>query len=975
MNANVIEKTKINKSDGIKIIPKGELMHNYFSEKTIEPSKGIVALPLFNDTSLLILIEDHQLKGFVSTHETKSKSKSGWIDFTISLDGHNVSAFDVHFSETSHKLKICYSSDGPSGMVIHESEVIDLSTLKDLEDDPFGYEDLFQGKEEPREASGILKFLENVFANWIRNEVQKALNVKRISHVSINDSHCVFGYHEQDEGRDEDAKFGYFEYGQHPVTISLASNEESIFQAEAGIWDNDSGVFVLSGDDLSFTSLNFYPFDYPEMAIPIAEDDDSIQSFSLVKSNVHKRSDKVYIGGDELGVVQWIEDQEDPEYSTITEATDGMNFTKIISAERGDKKTIWALDNEGILNLITNEFHEHHEGEGNLVSSPSIKSQWTEPLGMYSGVMDFVALRGENLNNQLFHFSIVSDGREINKTMREKETDQVKLLHFWQCPVSTHWKEDTIKLPHAEKMHEIYSYTSHISFHCEDTMKAFSNEEVMLSAETNMLVYINQVKQHIGPNKKLKVNLNDGMLNIVYSTGSLSSGKLYVEGEFIDGVHVLNPTDQVRSDLGNKISDDNLANAKKNDGEKLFRQKPNDEDLKNVKDSTGKMLDGIKHLNGEKSEFSAEELDMLAWELQFDELLEEQLGWPSFKKLGHAFGNIIHSIKKGITKITKVVSKIVDEGVQFAIHIGDLVLNFIVDAALHIYHFLEKVWNKLKIFFKDLFEFLAFLFEWESFLRTKEVLKDLVNFIIDTSEKSIQNLESKLADYFNSLEKKIDDIKESIDGQSVSVDAHAATNHKVANDSIDQENCPKSSWIKSKKSHIIKGTASKEVHEVLDSVAQLQKAVVESDGFLAELEDFGEKLGEDGKDLYHDFQRYMKGELTFMQFLEIVGLIIAKAGVQIIEELVKFLFKGLEELLQLTKVALNKEIHIPFFSKLYESISKDPLTILDFMSLIAAIPFTIVYKIGEKVEPFPENEKKRRKEFVEAPRAFVAFDF
>jgi len=64
---------------------------------------------------------------------------------------------------------------------------------------------------------------------------------------------------------------------------------------------------------------------------------------------------------------------------------------------------------------------------------------------------------------------------------------------------------------------------------------------------------------------------------------------------------------------------------------------------------------------------------------------------------------------------------------------------------------------------------------------------------------------------------------------------------------------------------------------------------------------------------------------------------------------------------------LTHEIHIPIISWLYKKISSDPMTVLDVLCLIAAIPITLISKIvseiklGKGITPFSKDDPNTTK--------------
>lgn len=59
----------------------------------------------------------------------------------------------------------------------------------------------------------------------------------------------------------------------------------------------------------------------------------------------------------------------------------------------------------------------------------------------------------------------------------------------------------------------------------------------------------------------------------------------------------------------------------------------------------------------------------------------------------------------------------------------------------------------------------------------------------------------------------------------------------------------------------------------------------------------------------------------------------------------------IDDVIQAVLAALNAEIQIPVLTWLYESLFGEPMTILNMLTLVAAIPVTIIYRVAEGVYP------------------------
>ena len=898
---------KPNKSDNITFEYQGELMENFFAESIIDSGKGLRAIKYKDDLAMLFFIDrDSKLRLIIQINN----SASGWTSYELSSSQVQVSAFDIHHNQTNNTLKIAYSAINNGSSQMSLSDELNLSNF------------------EPK------LFAQNLKWNQIKlNDVSRKIN-----HISMNQSGLLFST----AYRDLDATYSYFRYGENPQDYTLPENTSKVIQLEIAQFDDEFGVFLLYEMKTERTMLfQSFPDKYGEVTQHRFKPSDELYGFTTFDDE--DGNDRLYLSGDGIFAFKMEDGQMQPTKSTICDSGSGIVFSKIETSFNRGETAIWTIgevNSKSGLYYLTNKFYESAERVNT--------SKWTAPLQMQDDIEEFSCIKGDAFSNQLFLL-----GSDSN-------TDT--LIHFWQDEQTTSWQEHPVVLQDLEEVEKKETFTVNVQFKSDAAMLSFCGEKVSICAEANLLVYINEKKVAIGPDKSYEATMQDNYINIIYPTKSIAASLLYFEADFLPSKVTIDPAHKLKGEIEVKFSDkEELKKAKLPNGDPLIDSSISDSDLEQAINATNLAYEQIDQLNNNDLSNSA---DLSAAQFAVaTPVMSQSLDGSIFTDIGNALGDIWHSVKKGFVRVTELVVEKVKDGVKFVIKIGTEVFEWISKAVSDVFHFLECIWEKVKVFFKDMFEYLGFLFSWDDIIRTKRVMKQYLSNIVLGFADELGEIRQKTYQYFDEVKGKIEDIKREIDFKQLN---EQNLNELTASNTQDDKIDPRANWIGVKTPYITNSEAQEELASIVPDDLN-DKLLLASNRLIELFKSLGEQFTKAFSDLWSKFVAVIDGKMKIGDFLEYFVLTLLEMGVAVAQEIIDLIFEILGVAIKSVEKILNASINIPFFSSLYKLVSKDDLSVNDLICLLIAIPMTVLYKIGEGEAPF-EDEGEQKK-FIDSGKS------
>lgn len=892
-------KQNLPQSSGVTINYHALLMENHIAESTLESSKGLKAVKTSEDFAALFFIDK---KGAFKVLSHSADSSSAWMLNTLSPETYEVTAFALYHDESSNNLTLAYARRKNNTSELLVSSAFDLGKVN-------------------------LDKWEVDFA-WANKTLEHKERI--IDHITMDAQGVLFSTH----FTNTDAAHHYFKYSEQPRSYTLPENGEQAQQIALGKAYDQYGVFLLyyiqNNKTLLFQSLE--PDEYGEVLQHRLNTGANINAFD-VQYNAEGNS-VVYTAGKGIFCFPFVD--ENPE--TIVPGTDPREYFKIDCAKQGDLASIWVLGKQHGIGGLYYLSNQGYEKDGRTLSP---ERKWTAPLQMHNYVDEFESLRGKNLVNQLYLMGQVNEG------------DPLGLIHFWQDRVSTHWHEHYLNVPNLNQVRSIDSYTVDIRLEV-DKVELLMGKTMQLSAAENTALYINNRRRFLIAGEPILLKAEEFSFNIVYPTQSLAAPKLQLSADFIDGTLEIDPVKGVMSTLQQKLgSKEGLRNAKNEQGKALLTGTHDDATLNKVAQSVqelAKVADKVEQKTPRLRSNSAVATAPAGRELLSVNFAGAVSAPASFiDSAANALGDLFHSLKKGFVELLDFAVSAAGEVYRFVVKIGNAILDFIVETAKAVVAFAEKVFEKIKVFFKNLYEFLAFLFNWDDILETKNTLKAYTLNMVDSFKNNI----AVLQDY---VDKVLQDIQKNVRDQLEydKIQDARSTAKSAGNDSRNE-------WVNSKKSYVAQSQSS---GGGVNIPAALQDGL--SDTFqklLPYFQKYPQLLADTFKGLGEEFMAFFKGEISIADLLKYLALSLANIGLEIVRNILHILFEGLKAAVGLVRDLLAEELEIPFFSALYKKISGSGLSLIDVICLLIAIPATVMYKIGEGDAPFKKVDKQK---FIES---------
>jgi len=817
----------------------------------------------------------------------KEGSESGWISFSLSEGA--VKSYELEYNIKKGRIQIAKV----------ESNQVWVSQALDVASTDF---------EKLEQALSWTALRADTFA-------------ETIDKVSLGTQHVLFGT----SSKSSDALFYLADLKElKPESYTFPEHAKTILQFELGTYAKFPGVFFLYqiGNERTLLFQSFPDEEYDRTYDSRFVAEETLNCFALLE--LPSGNDMIYAAGNQIHQFKGPENGEQGTYETLPGVYQQVHQIRAASFE--GENSVWALDQAGLF-YQTNRFF-------NQVSQEFESGKWTRPLLMVEGVSQFSCVKGKGVRNQLYAVS-TAFGSELTR--------------LWQDSVTTLWNTNKVTLSDLDSLKEVESYSAQVRFNTASKLASFQGQKVYLSAESNLFIYVDSQSYHLGPDHKVAIPL--GIVpefTIIAPVEEIGAPTIVMSADFLENEKVIDLSGKIFDKLQSKIDKEGgLANAKKQNGKSLIPDGVKPETIKAAQDGIGQML-GIARDMGRGKTPVLKATSFAVGGAGASGVSINSLASAS-SDFGHSLGDFLHSIWNKAKEAFEFVMEKVADGVKFIIKIGEQVFNWIVKTIREIGSFIQRVFDSIKVFFKDLFEFLAFLFDWDAILDTKRAYKGFAN-------NAIINLKGEIGNIRNFINETLEKEIAKFSPELVSIPKELDQTN-LTESSKETEPDPRSNWLNSKKQYLNSGKGDEpvkkmptELSDVFNSLmADLVPIFKETgEGFLSEFKIVAEK-----------FNQVIRGQLSFGEFLKIALQKLAGTGLFILKQLMDVILRSLEALMDVANIALNQVWNVPIISALYREISGgDDLTFLDVMCLFLAIPSTILFKIGENYAPFESEEVK-----------------
>jgi hypothetical protein len=333
----------------------------------------------------------------------------------------------------------------------------------------------------------------------------------------------------------------------------------------------------------------------------------------------------------------------------------------------------------------------------------------------------------------------------------------------------------------------------------------------------------------------------------------------------------------------------------------------------------------------------------------------------------HFFGDVWHAIENGLVEVEHWAVQKVNDGIQLIITTAKKVYAVVVKFAEQVWSVIEYVFKQIGAFFEKLVRWLGFIFNWKDILITHDVFVHAANSMFQLGETEISMLEDKVNAWCDHVEQELRSlqpfpshigdasVKDRANSALAGVKSGAAGTSFAKLPAFISSN-PAANWGNNQLQHtnMIDETQFSPTppgDQLTQAVTRFVDETMTAE--MTNIEALIEQLADDIK------RAYDNNTLTPNQIMAQIGGNVLEGVIEVFRRLLLGLLELVKDLLEWAKGLINKPIHIPLLTHFYENTLAPgrKLSLLDGVSLLAAIPVTIVYKLFIEKAPFKEGDR------------------
>ncbi|KAH8429184.1 uncharacterized protein LDX57_006853 [Aspergillus melleus] len=311
-----------------------------------------------------------------------------------------------------------------------------------------------------------------------------------------------------------------------------------------------------------------------------------------------------------------------------------------------------------------------------------------------------------------------------------------------------------------------------------------------------------------------------------------------------------------------------------------------------------------------------------------------------------AAGDLFHWLKSGVEAVIDIVRDAVSDTWHFIATIAGKVYRAVLDTVDAIVGAVEWVFNAIKTAIEDLIHFIEFLFSWNDIKRTKNVLHNVVKLYVQNQVDQIPRAKAAFDAHVAEAEQTLGKWAKT-DWTPIGSAASQPASGNTSNPAKGQTSG----------SRLLADHFQNQVHHVsilgdLPSQDTVQSLV---DRLLTGLSNEGAVLGQvysQLRDLASQFSSLNVGDV-----LKKLAVILADGVLSSAQVVVDALLDVLQSVAESATGLLDTKMHIPIISDILNAIGVPDISFLDLFTWIAAVGYTVVYKIANNEAPFPDTSE------------------
>ncbi|KAJ2995714.1 hypothetical protein NUW58_g1195 [Xylaria curta] len=306
-----------------------------------------------------------------------------------------------------------------------------------------------------------------------------------------------------------------------------------------------------------------------------------------------------------------------------------------------------------------------------------------------------------------------------------------------------------------------------------------------------------------------------------------------------------------------------------------------------------------------------------------------------------AAGDLFQWLKSGVEAVIDIIKDAATDAWHFIAEIAGKVYRAVLDTVEAIVGALEWIFNVIKTAIEQLIAFVKFLFEWDDIRRTKDVLHNVTKLYLKDQVDGLGGIKTLFDNEIVEVEKTLSEWAGLGDWAPLS---------KPPSSSAVSPAKDQTASSMSFANHFKNNFGSLVVKETKATTNVVQETI---DGLLDALSKEGEVLSE----VYTKLQEVATNmpSMSVADALKKIAVIFGEGLLSSVRVVVDALLDALASLANTMIDLLDTQIYIPIISDILEAIGVPNISYFDLFSWIAAVSFTVVYKITNGEAPFPDN--------------------
>ena len=589
-----------------------------------------------------------------------------------------------------------------------------------------------------------------------------------------------------------------------------------------------------------------------------------------------------------------------------------------------------------------------------------------------------------------------------NLTLFLTGTAQNSLINFYQEIDSSNWVGQSLQAATGDVV-EYNSYTTDVTLY-DAAGAILPNETVLLSAAEKSTLNISGEVYSLTSDNKISITTNGaGMISLAQETGSLaiptieinipdlmsSDQSITIEQSAdvqnrlatVDADGVMDAVDSsgqylLSGEYRTQENADSIAKACNNCMELIGEPEASNDaagfgialhnpEKRGVRLRSGGIPGDLLLLRGKPThqhwkisfngsnvvyqELSAEEARLLFENAKADSL--------SKKRFAHWFediGDLLRGVTEGVISVVDCVVTTIKDKFCSAIHFVYKGVTYVLDKVIHFveqaFDLVETIWAQVKVAFQKLFEWLGFIFDWNDILRTHEAMKYTINQMMGFLGGAATGIQSFVDNGIDSFQSQIDtlfkELLPNISDQTIGGYTSSSQPPDPYFESTTSNNIVYNNFVDHAGSALPNGipTISTNFDHIMETITDIVSSTETTSAFVA-AQSYFTNLGSQPDQI---FSNTIAGLMSVVE-----GLV--QAAINGCQAAVDALFGAVQDFIVILQDSLNETWDIPFVTQFYHWLTGSDLSTLDLISLILAIPSTVLYKISTNESPFPDE--------------------